>query len=36
MPGGVMPLMPPKPESCVTCPKKRFAITPKVSVIMRK
>ena len=31
-----MPLMPPKPETCVTWPKNRFAITPNVSVIMRK
>ena len=31
-----MPLMPPKPETSVTWPKKRFAITENVSVIIRK
>jgi len=31
-----MPLIPPKPEKSVTWPKKRFAITPNVRVIMRK
>ena len=31
-----MPLIPPKPDTLVTWPKKRFAITEKTSVIIRK
>ena len=34
--GSGMPLMPPKPDTLVTWPKNRFAITEKTSVIIRK
>ena len=31
-----MPLIPPKPDTLVTWPKKRFAMTENTSVIIRK